>query len=108
MSRVGRVMSEEPLVHDEDGNWRWRHDVMPGKAFDAPVQAVREGVFALQEAVDKGALSPGEARDVAVDARLALGSQEHHLGGPDAEAFQMLSDIEDEFARLEEEDRGDR
>lgn len=95
-------MSEEPLVHDEDGNWRWQHDALPGEAFDAPVQAVREGVIALQKAVDEDRLSPGEALDVAMDARFALGGQEHHLGGPDAEAFRMLSDVEDEFARLED------
>lgn len=91
-------MEDDVLTRAEEG-WRWNHPAIdPGGPFDAPLEAVEAGIEALRAAVDAGKLSPQAARDVAMDARFALGANEHHLGGPDADAFERLSAFEDELA----------
>lgn len=90
-------MSDEPIVH-EDGGWRWVDErVGLDESFDSPAEAVEAGVEALREAVDEERLSRQEARDVATEARFALGGHEHHLGAKDHAAFQALSELEDDL-----------
>jgi hypothetical protein len=91
-------MAEAPLARGEDA-WRWtdpRVDV--DEAFEDPTAAVEAGAEALRRAVEEGQLSAEAAREVASEARFALGGHEHHLGGGDRGAFQRLAELEDELA----------
>lgn len=92
------AMPDEPIVHEEEGTWRWVDErVGLEEAFESPVEAVEAGVAALREAVDEERLTRGQARDIAMEARFALGGHEHHLGADDREAFQALSELEDDL-----------
>lgn len=92
-------MTRQLLDRDDEGGWAWNHPALDGEArYETPMEAVEAGIDALRAAVDEGTLSPDEARDIAADARFALGAQEHHLGGPDADAFTRLSAFEDALA----------
>lgn len=93
------MATDEPLVHTDEGDWRWQVSALGlEQAYPTPDAAAEAGVVAIREAVEAGRLSASEARDVAMDARFALGTHEHHLGEEDAGAFSRLSELEDELA----------
>ncbi len=87
----------EPLVREE-GRWEWVHEAVDVEPAGSPTVAVERGVRALRLGVEEGELSVGKARDVAMEARFALGAQEHHLGGEDAGAFEALEAFERELS----------
>lgn len=93
------TMSQHLIDRDDAGDWGWNHPAVDvEERFETPSQAVEAGIEALRGAVDDGALSASQARELAADARFALGTQEHHLGGSDQGAFEALSSFEDELA----------
>lgn len=92
-------MSNQLIDRDPGGDWRWNHPAIELEGgYDTPEAAVLAGIEAMRGAVDDGELSAGQARELAADARFALGTQEHHLGGTDADAFDALTSFEDEMA----------
>lgn len=91
-------MSHELFGRDDAGAWRWNHPAIDlDEGFDTPEAAVQAGVEAIRGAVDDGRLGADQASELAADARFALGAQEHHLGGTDADAFDELSTFEAEM-----------
>lgn len=92
-------MPDEPLVHEGEGTWRWTDPRLGlDEAFEAPTDAVEAGAEALLAAVEEGRVDAREARDLARDARFALGGHEHHLGADDRGAFDRLSELEDQLS----------
>lgn len=87
-----------PLARTAAGDWIWQTEALDlEEAYDSPGKAVDAGVEAIRRAVEAGRLDRETAVELAMDARFALGAEEHHLAGPDSDAFETLSNLEDEL-----------